>query len=373
MAGKSLGAGSIAAACDIFTRVISVQLLSAVLVAALGLLGVEWLLPLLGTNALVGDLAGEYLRIILLLMPIGMVAVALVYFVQADGRPMLANIALILGAVSNVCLDWLFIAKLDLGISGAALATGSSYTLTLLVLIPHFFSNKTKLSFRFGNGNWRDVGRAAFNGVSEFVNEASVGITALMFNWVMMLRFGVDGVAAYAVINYLFYMGMMANFALGDALQPLVSYCFGARKPKRIRAFVEVALVSAVLIGVVLVSCLLLIPQLIIAIFIDASEVTVIAIAEQFIQWFWPTFIFMGANVCFSAYCTAMHKPMVSTGIALLRSLILPALGLLLLPVLMNDKGVYMALSLAEGITFCVVLLLVGRYLPERLLVKPGK
>ena len=51
----------------------------------------------------------------------------------------------------------------------------------------------------------RHAGKAAFNGSYDFANEASAGIAALFFNWVMMNCFGIDGVAAFAVIDYIFY------------------------------------------------------------------------------------------------------------------------------------------------------------------------
>ena len=55
----------------------------------------------------------------------------------------------------------------------------------------------------------RHVGKATLNGSSDFANEASASIAALFFNWVMMIRFGIDGVAAFAVINYILFTGLI--------------------------------------------------------------------------------------------------------------------------------------------------------------------
>jgi Na+-driven multidrug efflux pump len=77
--------------------------------------------------------------------------------------------------------------------------------------------------------------------------------------------------------------------------------------------------------------------------------------------------LFNGMNICLSSYFTALHRPLPSMSIALTRSLILPGLGLLLLPRWFGDKGVYLAIPVAEVITFCFALVLVWRLkLPVR-------
>ena len=92
-----------------------------------------------------------------------------------------------------------------------------------------------------------------------------------------------------------------------------------------------------------------------------------IADALQFIALFWPAFLFNGMNITLASYFTALHKPVHSAAIAVSRSLVLPAAGLLILPRLMGDAGVFIAIPIAEGLTFLLALLLVLRNPPSRI------
>ena len=70
-------------------------------------------------------------------------------------------------------------------------------------------------------------------------------------------------------------------------------------------------------------------------------------------------------NITLTSYFTALHKPLQSVVIAISRSLVLPALGLLLLPLWLGDTGVYLAIPIAEAMTFLIALLLVYLYRPS--------
>ena len=89
------------------------------------------------------------------------------------------------------------------------------------------------------------------------------------------------------------------------------------------------------------------------------------AIALEFIAWFWPAFLFNGMNLTLASYFTALHRPVPSALIAVSRSLVLPGLGLLLLPMVLGDRGIYLAVPLAEGLTFLFGLVLVLKLRPD--------
>ena len=88
------------------------------------------------------------------------------------------------------------------------------------------------------------------------------------------------------------------------------------------------------------------------------------AIALAFISLFWPAFLFNGMNITMASYFTALHRPVPSAAIAMSRSLVLPGLGLWLLPYWFGDNGVYLAIPVAEAITFIFALALVARLRP---------
>ncbi len=372
MAGKFLGENNPAAASAIFTRALLALLGVGALALVAGVAFLDGLIFLLGADHGVERLVAEYLEILLWAMPVFTVGIGIEYFVQVDGRPLLAGAAFVTEAAVNVALDWLFIAEFGWGLAGAAWATTLSYCVAILVLAPHFFTRRARLSWNLAAGRWRDMGRAAFNGMSDFANEASASATALIFNWVMMNRFGVAGVAAFAVVNYILYAGLMFAFAIGDSLQTVVSHCFGARDVERIRRFMRIAIGAVICLGLGAAATLLVAPGHLIDLFLDSDSAATGRIASDFIAWFWPTFLFNGVTICLTAYATAMQKPLPSALVAVSRSLLLPGAFLLLLPAALGDAGVFAAIPAAEFVGMLLAVHVYRRYSPQRLVRQAG-
>jgi len=262
----------------------------------------------------------------------------------------------------------LFIVHWGWGVKGAAWATALAEGVILIILASHFTSRHCTLKLvtvpnRWRNG-WDSVYRAAVNGFSEFANEMSLALITLLFNWVMISRLGVDGVAAFTIIGYLLMIGLEVCYGFSDSLQPTVSKNLGARQPRRIVKFTITAVVSSFIVGLAVSALFVLQPDALVSIFLAEGESSTKAIALAFIAVFWPAFLFNGVNITLASYFTAMHKPFQSAAIAVSRSLVLPALGLLLLPRWLGDKGIFVAVPVAELLTFGLALILVARNRP---------
>ena len=359
VSGKFLGEKNEADASDSFTKIMATVLLLSLALCIPGIIYIDQVAGALGASPELLGLVNTYLYLLLLFTPPTMVGVALSYFVVADGRPMLTSIAFMTCAALNVVLDWLLIVKMGQGIAGAALATAISGSIIIFILIPHPFSKKAKLRFVKLKGSWMPVIKAAINGVSEFTNEISVGIVTLLFNWIIITRMGTEGIAAFTVIIYVLYLGVMIAYGFGEALQPTVSKNLGAKNYGNIRKYLSICISSAIILGALFCLAMLLKPEAIIHLFLDDKETTTIAIAKDFISYFWPTFLFVGVNIAFTSYFTAIHKPKESALIALSRSLILPVIFLFLLPIYMGDAGIYLAIPIAESVTCLLAIWLV--------------
>jgi Na+-driven multidrug efflux pump len=184
----------------------------------------------------------------------------------------------------------------------------------------------------------------------------------------MITRLGVEGVAAITIVNYMLLVGLMIAYGIGESLQPIVSQCLGAKLPQRIKQYLILALACCLTVGVVLSALLLLAPVTITELFLKADEQATMQLALQIILLFWPAFLFSGMNITLSSYFTAMHKPLHSVFIALLRSLLLPVICLLSLPLWLGDTGVYISIPIAEGLTFIVAITLTYLNRPEKLI-----
>lgn len=368
VSGKLLGEGNLVQANVMFTKtVIAVGLLSLALLALLYLILEPFLLAFGATGDLFTD-TSTYVSLFLPFIPFLMIGIVLDYFVKIDNRPNLAFAALLFSALINIFLDWLFIAYFEQGIAGAALATGISQLALIFILLPHFFSKKAAIKFTRTTGQWLAIIKAGSNGASEFINEASVGITALIFNYIMLKTFGVDGVAAYAVISYLIWFSIMINFGISDSLQPLISKNYGAKKPDRIEKFLKYAFISVLVSGVSIVMLILVLPNALAEIFLQSNDVDAIDIVLTFSTLIWPLFLFNGVSLVISAYFTAIHKPLPSGCIALCRSLILPVILVYLLPKFFGYTGIYIAIPVAEFLSMLLAIVLYAKLAPNKVM-----
>ena len=237
--GKYLGEGDVEAASAIFSKTLISLAIYGFIVISLGLVFEDQIFAGVGATQELFPIMGEYYRIIMPFFFAQFAMIALYFFIRLDGLPNLAAASLAVGAAINVVLDYLFIVVCDWGLTGAAFATGISQCIPLLVMLYYFFWSKRRLKFSFGQKNWKEIFQAAYNGISEFINEISGGIIAFIFNWMMIQRGGIDGVAAITVVNYLLLLGFMVFFSISDTIQVMLSQNFGARQTKRIEDFLK--------------------------------------------------------------------------------------------------------------------------------------
>jgi len=366
--GKYIGEGNTAAASAIFSKTLLTIAAYGLIVLVLGLVFEKSLFAGLGANQTLFPLMSEYYRVIMPFLLIQLMLVALYFFIRLDGFPRLAAIALAVGAVANITLDYLFIAVFDWGLKGAAFATGLSQALSLLVMLVYFFKPERTLQFSVHQQNWKEMLEAAYNGASEFINEVSGALIAFICNWMLIQRAGINGVAAITVVNYLLLLGFMMFFAISDTAQVMISQNFGAGKIHRIRGFLRISSVVIAVLSVVFILLLTSVSEPLIHLFIDDSDNTeMVALTTELVTYVWPLFLFSGFNMLISGYLTAIHKPFQSGLIALCRSLILPAGLLIAFYYLLSSHLFVIALPVAEGLTFILALIIFLRYRPSQI------
>jgi Na+-driven multidrug efflux pump len=371
--GKYLGEKNTTGASAIFSKTLIFMLVYGVIVIALGLVFEDNIFASLGADETLFPVMSEYYRIILPFLFFQFVVIQLYFFIRLDGFPNLAAIALAVGALGNIVLDYLFIAVFDWGLAGAALATGLSEVMSLVVMLVYFINPKRKIFFGLRQTHWGELFKAAYNGISEFINEVSGAIIAFIFNWMLIQRAGVDGVAAITLVNFLLFVGFMAYFSVSDSIQVIISQNFGARNPQRIRAFLRTAATMIVAINAVIIGLLIVGSESMISLFIDTErDSDTLVLALEFVTYVWPVFIFAGFTMLISGYLTAIHLPLQSAVVATCRSLIMPAGLLILFYILLEDYRFVAAISVAEAISFVIALTLYLYHTPMKVMREQG-
>ena len=367
--GKYLGEKNTAAASAIFSKTLMFMVVYGLIVIALGLMFEAEIFATLGADKTLFPVMSEYYRIIFPFLFFQFIVIQIYFFIRLDGFPNLAATGLAIGAVVNISLDYLFIAIYGWGLAGAALATGLSEVISLAVMLAYFFQPQRKIFFSLRQKNWREVFQAAYNGISEFINEVSGALIGFIFNWMLIQRAGVTGVAAITLVNYLLFIGFMAYFAISDSIQVIISQNYGARNPQRIRAFLRTAGIMIVGVSAGIISLLIAGSESLIGLFIDIerdSETLVLAL--EFVAYVWPVFIFAGFTMLISGYLTAVHLPFQSALVASCRSLIMPAGLLVLFYMLLADYRFVAAIPVAEAISFVIAVTLYLYHTPNSII-----
>lgn len=225
------GANNESAALKSFGNMITLLAIASLVLCLPVILFLKPILSLCGaTEQLMPD-AYPYTLICIAGTPITFVMYAILEIIRNDGRPVLSMYFLILGFVSNIILDWLFIMFYHWGPPGAAYATVISQGLSALGGVIYFLSDKTKLK-----ASWQTLRPATervkhifHTGIPAFGGMIAIVAILYMHN-IQSLRYGgVDGLAAYAIIATVQSVCSMLMAGLANGIQPLVANMFGAK------------------------------------------------------------------------------------------------------------------------------------------------
>jgi putative MATE family efflux protein len=375
-AGKYIGEGDEAGANDVFSQTLMATVAFAVTFALASCWLERPLYELLNVPPRLEPSVAEYFSVIRWVLVIQLTTMVLYYFVRADEHPALATAALVIGSACNVGFDALFVIHYEMGLRGSAYGTALSQVVQAGVLCSYFVSRSRSLRFIMVQRDWSKIARSAYNGVSELINEISVGVIMWLVNLLLLARLGVEGVAAFSVVNHFIFLSLMLSYGVADALHLLVSQNFGAGNRQRIRQFVSISLACSLTLGLVLASLLVLGRHAVVGWFLSSEAALIAAHAERLLLVIWPLFVVNATNVILSCYLTAIHKPTSSASIAMLRGLVLPACLLLTFSALdgrsadrseLSSWHFLAALPLAEWMTFAVALYLCHRHRPAAL------
>ena len=266
---------------------------------------------------------------------------------NAAGNSRRSLVYLAWASVTNIVLDYLFIAVFRWGIGGAAVATGLGYSITAIVGLLVFSNRNSLLHFVRPVCRPQTLGRAVTNGCSEMATALVNGIITLMFNWTMLKYVGEDGVAAITIISYVlaFAGSLYAGYAYGVA--PMLSFYYGEQNHEKLRKLVRTSLkiIGAVAAATVLVS--LAVTEPLVSIFArPGTPVYDLAVAGNRICSL--ALLFVGFNIFASGMFTALSNGLISAVLAFSRTFVFTLIAMLVLPVILGVTGIWLATPAAE-------------------------
>lgn len=353
----TLGRGDKALANRYFSLMVYAAAIGGAVVSLLAMLALPWVAARLGAEGQMLEDCILYGRIILAFNPCFMLQnVFQSFFVTAE-KPKLGLYATVGAGLTNMVLDALLVGVFPLGLAGAALATGISQAVGALVPI-FYFARKNDSILRLGSTGFYGAVllKACGNGSSELLSNICSSMVSMLYNLQLMRLAGEDGVAAYGVIMYVSFIfaAISIGYAVGSA--PVVGFHYGAENSGELKSLLgkSVRLTAGAGIAMAVLAAVLSAPLS--KIFVSYDQ-ELLEMTVRGFRVYAFSFLFVSFNIFASSFFTALGNGGVSALISALRTLVFQCAGVLILPILLELDGVWLAVVAAEAAACAVSVL----------------
>ena len=363
---KKVGEGRRKEAGQTFSRVMTFTVLCGIVFTAVCLAFADPIMRLCGATD--GNI--EYLRPYYLTLSTFSLAILLQselgILLIGEGKTVVAAVVIMVGGVLNCVLDYVFMAKLDMGIKGAAIATVIGYCSTIAYAV-WFYSIARKSSYHLelAKPDMKEIGGICFNGSSDMISNLAEGITVLFMNHLAYRCYGEVGVSALAVITYVQVLISMVFMGYTSAVEPVFSYHYGSGNTEMRKRVYRLSIYWNLVLGVVTMLVLFVLRPAIVGIYFDeGTDFYNIASLGYLIML--PACVFIGLNIFGSGLFTAFGNGVVSGLLSIIRSFAVLTVCLYGLTALFGGPGLWSAWPAAEilscFVTFCALRRFRGQY-----------
>lgn len=346
--GRTLGEGDKEKANKYFSMLIYVTIILGTIVALLGLAVIRPIAKLFRAEGALLEGCVTYGSILLVFQPFFMLQSAFQSFFATAEKTSVGLWVIVGAGLTNIFLDYLFVAVFNWGLWGAALATGLSEVMGGLTPIIYFLSKNNSLLHLTKTRFYGKVFlKVCGNGSSEFLSNISSSIVGMLYNFQLMKLVGEDGISAYGVIMYinLVFLSIFIGYSIASA--PVFSYHFGAENKSELKGLFKKSLIIVVLFGILLggLSQLLAVPLAKLFVGYDAN---LYDMTLRGLRLFAISFLIQGINIFGSAFFTALNDGLVSAIISFGRTLVFQVGAVFLMPYIMGLDGIWLAVVVAE-------------------------
>ena len=279
MISRSLGSRDTTAATRFASTSFFTALVFGVVLAVAGLGTLPHFMMLLGSTETILPHACAYARPILIAAPLMISSLVMNNILRYEGKASFAMIGLVTGGVLNIALDPLFMFVFGLGTAGAGIATALSQSISFCILLSMFLRGKTVSQFRLSavTREARDFGRILLGGAPSFGRQGLNSIGGMLLN-LAARSYGDAAVAGMSIVSRIFLFIISVAIGVGQGLQPVASFNYGARKYRRVRQAAIFTIEAAFCMLVVLVGLCWVNGDALVRLFRDDPAVTAVAL-----------------------------------------------------------------------------------------------
>lgn len=353
---RKMGEGNQKEAQNNLSLLIVVELLIGIFIAIFGNLFTSNIISFLGASSIQAPLSITYAKIIFTFAPAFFLQTAFQTFFVTAGKPTLGLIVTIFAGVTNIVLDYIFMAPLNMGVAGAAIATGIGYCIPAIVGIFFFLTAKDNaLHFVRPKFDSRVLLQSCTNGSSEMVTNLANAATTFLFNYTLLQFYGENGVASITIILYFQYIFTALYFGYSNGIAPILSYKFGNNDKMQLKNIFKNSILFLIVSSIVANILLHITVTRALTIFTPANS-DVYNIALHGFNIYSLAFIIMGLGIFSSSMFTAFSDGKTSAIISFSRTFIFIVGAVLILPMIFGEIGVWIAVPIAEILGFIIAL-----------------
>lgn len=351
---KRMGEDKNEQARENFSYLVMIEFLIGIFIAILGNLFLSNIVKAFGATEQQLELCKLYLSILFIFAPCFLLQTAFQIFFVTAGKPTIGLIVTVASGVANIVLDYLFIVCFNMGIAGAAGATGIGYSVSAVVGLVYFaFFRKKHLYFVKPKTEEKLLISACANGSSEMVTNLANAITTFLFNYIFLKFYGEDGVASITIVLYLEFVFTAIFFGYSNGIAPIVSFKYGQRNINQLKRIFKSSLFIVVICGLLGFVCSHIFIDNILLIFTPYKN-NVYDISLYGFRRYSFALLFMGINIFASAWFTALSNGKVSAIISFTRTFLFLVGTILILPVVVGAVGGWIAVPCAEVLGIAV-------------------
>ena len=356
LVAKTMGEGRDKKANELFSLFVYISTALGLLFTLIGFFCLKPLMVLFGAEGEMLNQAHIYGLILLVTMPFwNLQFMFQMFFVTAE-KPKLGLYVTLLAGLSNIILDAIFVAGLNSGIVGAAIATGMSQVVGGgLPLI--YFARKNKSRLRLGKARFdlRASLKAAANGSSEMVTGISGSLVSILYNISLLNYAGENGVAAYGIIMYISMIFISMFFGYANGVCPVISYHYGAGNHMEMRNLLKKSLVIILGSAIFMFAFSEVFANPLSKLF-TGQDAALYALTHRGLKIYGISFLFAGIAIFGSSLFTALNNGAVSATISFLRTFVFQTGLVLIFPIFWKIDGIWFSIVAAEALAALIAI-----------------
>jgi len=338
----------------------SLQLIISAILTAVLLVWNRYLLLMFGASENTIEYATNYMTIYAMGTLFVQLTLGMGAFITAQGFAKTGMTTVVIGAISNIILDPLFIFVFGMGVRGAALATIISQAISCVWVLSFLIGKKTHLKLK--KENLRINAKLVFPcialGTATFIMQSSESVISVCFNS-SLLKYGGDiAVGAMTILTSVMQFAMLPMQGVAQGAQPILSYNYGAKNTERVKKTFKLLLITCLSYSFVIWGAIMLFPQMFAGIFSPSPEL--IEFTAKALRIYCGVLCIFGIQIACQMTFVSIGNAPCSIIVAVVRKFVLLLPLIYLMPQIITDKtmGVYTAEPVADiiAVTFTAIL-----------------